>query len=209
MTDEKFLSKAYDLGAPEKAAAFYNDWASTYDAEVGDNGYLTPGRCVEALTSLDPSLAAPVIDLGCGTGLAGLALRAAGFEPVDGVDFSEGMLARARELGCYRDLWRADLNLPLFDQIPEPETPYAHAMAAGVLNPGHAPASAILGVMEILPSGGYFVFSLNDHALEERSYEARINDVVDGGWARIAFKEYGDHLPGTGLQAMVYALERC
>lgn len=206
--DKKFLGEAYDLDGADETIGFYDDWAKSYDAEIGENGYRTPGRCAEALAALDPGLASPVIDLGCGTGLGGLALRKAGFATVDGVDFSEGMLAEAKTLGCYRHLWRADLAQPLFEQIPEPETPYAHAFAAGVLNPGHAPASAILPIIEMLPSGGIFVFSLNDHALADATYEARINDVVDGGWASVAFKEYGEHLPGAGLKAMVYALKR-
>lgn len=206
--NDRFLDKAYELGGSEETVGFYDDWAKTYDAEIGENGYRTPGRCAEALKALDPSLAAPVIDLGCGTGLGGLALRKAGFAPVDGVDFSPGMLAEAKTLGCYRHLWTADLSKPLYDQIPKPDTPYAHAIAAGVLNPGHAPASAILPIVDMLPSGGLFVFSLNDHALADSSYEARINDVVDGGWASVAFKDYGEHLPGAGIKAMVYGLQR-
>ena len=36
---EKFLDKAYGASTPEETRDMYNDWAASYDAEVGDNGY--------------------------------------------------------------------------------------------------------------------------------------------------------------------------
>ena len=40
-----------------------------------------------------------ILDFGCGTGLSGLALRAAGVQVIDGCDLSEGMLAHATFAG--------------------------------------------------------------------------------------------------------------
>ncbi len=74
---EKFLDKVYDAKGTDETRALYDDWAASYDAEIAENGYATPRRCAEALAGFatDPSL--PVLDFGCGTGLSGLALRAA------------------------------------------------------------------------------------------------------------------------------------
>ena len=66
----------------------------------------------EALARANPGLESPVVDLGCGTGLSGEALRAAGFADVDGYDFSEGMLALARKKNCYREIINTDLSQP-------------------------------------------------------------------------------------------------
>ncbi|MDH3453013.1 MAG: methyltransferase domain-containing protein, partial [Gammaproteobacteria bacterium] len=80
----------------------------------GPNGYVTPGRCAQALADLAPDKSAPLLDLGCGTGLSGEALRAAGFATLDGTDFSEEMLTLARaKPGLYRNLILGDLNNPL------------------------------------------------------------------------------------------------
>jgi predicted TPR repeat methyltransferase len=55
-----------------------------------------------------------VLDLGCGSGLCGPLIHPlAG--AIDGVDVSRAMLAQARELGVYRDLYHADLAPFLHD----------------------------------------------------------------------------------------------
>ncbi len=49
-----------------------------------------------ALAALVGDLDAPLLDLGCGTGLSGEAFMSAGFSVIDGTDFSETMIAVAR-----------------------------------------------------------------------------------------------------------------
>ena len=75
-----FLDKVYAARDAASTRDLYDDWAATYDAEIGDNGYATPGRCAEALKQFSQDLSQPVLDFGCGTGLSGLALRLAGCE---------------------------------------------------------------------------------------------------------------------------------
>ena len=125
MIGRRFLDGAYDLPDRRATAAFYADWAASYDAEIADNGYATPARCAAALAAHAERLADPVLDVGCGTGLSGLALAAAGFRTVDGTDLSAEMLARAAARsesgpqprpagrGVYRRLFRGDLADPL------------------------------------------------------------------------------------------------
>jgi predicted TPR repeat methyltransferase len=52
---------------------------------------------------------AAVLDVGCGTGLAGEALAALGFAVVDGLDISPEMMAVAMARGAYRQCLQADL----------------------------------------------------------------------------------------------------
>jgi predicted TPR repeat methyltransferase len=60
----------------------------------------------------------PILDAGCGTGLAGDCLRVLGYGELVGIDLSEPMLAHAARLGIYAALRpmileriRADRNL--------------------------------------------------------------------------------------------------
>lgn len=206
MQDDKgFLNKVYDIKDQEQAIDIYQDWAKTYDQEIAENGYVTPRRCAEALADLSEDKSAPVLDIGCGTGLSGVALRQSGFQTIDGCDVSPEMLkiAAARP-GLYRRLWEIDAENPL----PFAPGSYAAMAAMGVLATNHAPPSMIDDVLQSLTSGGLFVFSLNDHTLEDPGFEARIAENVDTGFARLLFKEHGPHLPGIDLEANVYVLEK-
>lgn len=200
-----FLGGAYSVETPAETEAFYNDWAATYEAEIRANGYATPTRCAEALASLASDKAAPLLDLGCGTGLSGEAFRAAGFSTIDGTDFSEAMLSRARgKPGLYRALTLGDLTNPLAAEAGQ----YGNIAAVGVFSPSHAPAGMIDQVLDLLPMGGLFVFSLNDHTLEHPEYEQRVQAVTDAGSAAVVFRDHGEHLPGHGLKALIYVLQK-
>ena len=149
-------------------------------------------------------LTAPVLDLGSGTGLSGVALRAAGFTTIDGAEPSAGMRDRATARGVYR----AVVAIEPDDPLPFEPGAYAHVAAVGVISPGHAPPGTIDKALAILPAGGCLVFSLNDHALEEPDFPARAEAVVSEGMADLIFSEHGDHLPGIGLRSTVYVLRK-
>ena len=108
-----FYERAYSIEEHE-TKDFYAQWAATYDEElVGGRGYAMPARCTDAFATHVTDRAAPVIDLGCGTGLLGSRLADLGHTTIDGIDYSPEMLAEATKTGAYRDLWSADLNEPL------------------------------------------------------------------------------------------------
>jgi len=92
-----YLDKVYAARNASETRALYDDWSQSYEAEVAENGYATPGRCADALARFTMDQTLPVFDFGCGTGLSGLALKLAGFATLDGADLSAEMLARARD----------------------------------------------------------------------------------------------------------------
>jgi predicted TPR repeat methyltransferase len=108
----KFLKEVYDLKTRGDVQEYYNAWAKSYDAEVAENGYATPGRCAEALQSVGVPSDAAILDLGCGTGLSGLAMRARSFTTIDGTDLSPGMLSQAEMRNVYRTLFTSTAGSP-------------------------------------------------------------------------------------------------
>ncbi len=201
---EDFFKDIYQFTSLEQTAAHYAKFAADYDAAMKAGGYVTPGRCAKALAEAGADKTSPVLDIGCGSGLSGLALKAQGFEIVDGTDYSEEMLAEARPKNIYRDLWRADLTRP----DPQRAESYDAINAAGVLNPAHAPPETLDNVMEMLRPGGVFAFSLNDHAVADGTYEGRLHILIDCCAVDLMHREYDEHMPAKDLKAWVYVLKK-
>lgn len=199
-----FLDKAYGTRDAAATRQLYDDWAASYEAEIAENGYATPGRCAAALARFTKDKSAPILDFGCGTGLSGLALKLAGFSVIDGMDLSPEMLGEARK----KDIYRA-LSVVAGTGAPDiPKGQYSAIAAMGVIGSGAAPVHMLDNLMHALPRDGKCVFSLNDNALRDPAYEARVMEWTDCGAARLLFREHGDHLPGIGMKSNVYVLEK-
>jgi predicted TPR repeat methyltransferase len=151
-----------------------------------------------------PDLQAPILDFGCGTGLSGLALNQAGCRVIDGVDVSEGMLAQARAKGVYRTLDAIAEDDPMTDRAGR----YAAVAAIGVIGAGAAPLAVFDRLWGLLPTGGLFGFSFNDHTLEDPAYEARVDALIAAGDALSRHREDGPHLPSERLNSVVHVLEK-
>ena len=204
MSDDNPLDALYTEGAVTDTAGLYDDWAEKYEADLRAIGYAAADRCAAALAAADPQLSSPVVDLGCGTGLSGESLKAAGFGEIDGYDFSEGMLALARAKNCYRDVIYSDLSKP----GAVPDKGYRHAVLVGVLHHTHAPPEAISDALALVPVGGCLVFTLNDETLRFPEYTDYIDELVSQGKVEIASVEYGPHLPARDVGARVYVLRK-
>ena len=198
---DAFLKKIY--AAPDQAAKqkIYADWAGSYDAELAQSGYATPRRCAAALHACLPRSDAAILDIGCGTGLSGVAFRLAGFTVIDGSDPSAEMLEQARSKEVYRSLAVSDPDAAL-------PSGYDAIAAVGVIGAGAAPVSLLDRVVEALSPGGVTVFSFNDHTLSVPEFTDRLAYHLDGGAMVERFREHGDHLPAEGLGSTVYVLEK-
>ena len=201
---EGFLGTAYDLETGEQTLDHYQRWAGTYDQEVGvDNGYAQPARCAAALAGVaDPC--GHVLDVGCGTGLSGVALRDVGFTRLDGCDFSPPMLERASETGVYRQLFEADLNAGLDIDGDA----YDHAVAVGVFSFGHIRSDALREVLRVVRPGGAVVVGVNDHFWDTGELSAELEAIEADGLASVASREHGEHLPGAAIMGWVIVLVR-
>lgn len=201
---KEFLKQAYGLETVDNTRALYRDWAASYDAEITENGYQTPRRCAEALARHCPDKGASILDVGCGTGLSGIAFRAEGFEALTGNDLSQEMIEIASARDIYDEIHLADLHNPLdfdagrFDVIA----------AVGVISVGHAPASTIKEIFDKLAIGGLFVFSINDASIKEGSFTAAADALVARDDAHLCEAHYDEHLPKIGMKSTVYVVQK-
>ena len=98
---------------PDAVAARYDAWAKSYDGDLADWSYQGPAVVAGIVAEKHPD-AASVLDVGCGTGLVGRALRDRGFAGrLLGLDISTASLAVAEQGGAYDSLEPADLQQPL------------------------------------------------------------------------------------------------
>lgn len=204
--DKKFLDEAYhvDVDNRDELQALYNKWAKSYDAEVGENGYATPGRLAKSLADHTDDLTVPVLDFGCGTGLSGLALKLAGFKTIDGMDPNPEMLAIAKPKGLYRALTQIDVA----DPEPITKGAYGTIAAIGVIGTGAAPPETFDLLMNALEPGGIMSFSFNDHAMADVAYTSRLDAWLSTEKARLIFNDYGPHLPKRNVNSTIYILEK-
>ena len=201
---EGLLGTAYNLETGDETLAHYKRWAATYDQEVGvDNGYAQPARCAAALDEV-ADRSGSVLDVGCGTGLSGIALRDVGFADLDGCDFSPPMLERAAETGVYRRLFEADLNAGLGIE----DGTYDHAVAVGVFSFAHIRPGALRSVIRAVRPGGAVVVGLNDHFWDVGTFPAELDAIEADGLASVVSREHGEHLPGADIMGWVVVLVR-
>ena len=174
-----FLDRIYALEDAGDVRAFYDDAARQYDEVLlSEIGYVSPGVCARALAPHLPDPSARLIDLGCGTGLAGEAMAALGYTHVDGVDFSAEMLAVAKSRNCYVELALADLNATL--DIPSGH--YAAAISVGVYGQ-HVHPAAIDEALRIVATGGLVCFSVNERAFDGYGFRDKVESLAIEGKA--------------------------
>jgi predicted TPR repeat methyltransferase len=116
--------------------------------------YDAPQRLVDGLAAQGFTRFEAALDLGCGTGLCGDALRGR-CARLDGVDLAPQMLARARQRGVYDRLVEAEIG----EHLRATGTRYQLVLAADVFIYVGDLAAVFDGVQRVLAPGGVFAFS--------------------------------------------------
>lgn len=158
--EARFLLASLE-GVPDRPPAGYvrdlfDKFAPHFDRDLtGKLDYRTPA----ALAALVERHLAPapksltVLDLGCGTGLAGLALKPLA-KRMTGLDLSPAMLAQAKRRGLYAELIEGDLVAATFPQ------PFGLVVAADVLNYLGNLAPAFATIDAAMADGAVLAFSI-------------------------------------------------
>lgn len=167
MTKDPSLDAAYALKDQTEVRALYRDWAETYeDSFVTAQGYQLHDTVAAAFAAVGGQ--GPVLDVGAGTGLGGVALAQRGAAPVDGLDLSPQMLDQARAKGVYRNLIAADITKPL--DIGR----YAGVVSAGTFTFGHVGPEGLVNLLALGQTGTHFVISVNAGHFREAGFEAAL-----------------------------------
>ncbi len=139
-------------------ARLFDNYAPRFDKHLTKNlGYRAPALIADALSAAATGRRFALgLDLGCGTGLMGEALRGR-VEHLAGVDLSAAMIAKARERGAYDRLIVGDAAAALRRERPEA---FDLIVAADSLVYIGELAPLFAAVATALTAGGLFAFSV-------------------------------------------------
>ncbi|MER9940172.1 class I SAM-dependent methyltransferase [Mesorhizobium sp. M0088] len=172
-------------GDAGRLANFYRGWASSYELDVGRDGYCGPMIVAELAGAVQTAYLArqrtaiAILDAGCGTGLVGVELERLGFRLIDGIDLSEEMAERARQTGVYRRVQGdVDLNGPLSDYS---SARYDITVCCGVFTLGHVRPEGLRELARVTRPNGFIVASTRKSYAEATSFEDEVRHLQDAG----------------------------
>jgi predicted TPR repeat methyltransferase len=184
------------LGAADPAQAMsenyvqtlFDQYAPRFDGALEALAYCGPQLLRDAVTGVRPGATfAAVLDLGCGTGLAGTAFRPCAVH-LTGVDLSPGMIARARAKGVYDRLETAELGAFLKSERTA-QRRYDLIVAADVFAYLYDLAPVVWAVAEVLCRSGIVAFTVET---QENDGLGNGNGVALG--EKLRYRHGSDHV---------------
>jgi predicted TPR repeat methyltransferase len=177
---------SFGIGAPppELIADLFDRYARNFDQHLVEAlKYSVPDKLPPLLG--EPTGTWKVVDLGCGTGLAGVVLRPFAAELIGG-DLSWKMLTRARARGIYDALYCEDL-VTTVARVTEADL----VVAADVLVYVGALEATFAATAQTLRSGGRFVFSVETHPTDDLILQMSLRYAHGDGYVRRLAAEHG------------------
>ena len=174
------IKEAHTLsGNPEAIKQYYDRWSFSYNRDVANEEYCGPNY-IAAYFDLLPKqessilsghdLDIEILDAGCGTGLVGAALHRQGYQNIDGLDLSHGMVEKASKTQAYRTLTGGcDMTEPIETY---PDNRYNAAISCGVFTLGHVPPTALEEMIRITKPGGLVVVSTRKSYYDRTNFQA-------------------------------------
>lgn len=177
-----------------EVAEHYDAWAESYDADLDAWSYRAPARVAGLLLEGRPQPGS-VLDVGCGTGLSGRALRSAGYVGrLDGLDISEASLRVAQRTGAYDSLQRADLSAPL----PAADDAYDAVVCVGVLTYLPDTEGVWREFARVVRPGGVVAMTQREDLWEPRGCQALLDRLASGGvWRVLELDGPAPYLPAS------------
>ncbi len=177
---------------PREVADRYDAWAQSYDDDLTSWSYQAPTVVAETVVSRHPE-AGSVLDVGCGTGLVGRALRARGFGgQVLGIDISQASLEVARQGGAYDSVERADLQ----QRLPFEDDSVDALVCVGVMTYLPDVEAVWREFVRVVRPGGLLVATQREDLWQARGCQAVVDRLQnEGAWTPLEITGPAPYLP--------------
>jgi len=160
----------------EEVENSYDSWAPTYDDTLAEWDYRAPEEAVIILQNAIPKNSR-ILDVGCGTGLMGVALRKANFSgPIDGIDISAESLSTAKKCDVYRSLRQVDLQERILDISKDA---YDALTCIGVLTYVPETEAILEEFARVIRKEGKMIFTQRDDLFHEREVANKIESLAE------------------------------
>jgi predicted TPR repeat methyltransferase len=177
---------------PREVADRYDEWAQRYDQDLASWSYQAPTVVAAVVGDHHPEPSS-VLDVGCGTGLVGRALRARGFPGrILGLDLSQASLERAAGSGAYDALEQADLQ----QRLPFGDDSVGALVCAGVMT--YLPEVEVVWreFARVVRPGGLVVATQREDLWETRRCQAVVDRLrSEGVWTPLEIRGPAPYLP--------------
>lgn len=230
------LRRAYALRDKDDVRRLYHDWADRYEDDLVDMGFVGYRVAAAKLGQLVPS-SARVLDAGCGTGLVGAELAAAGFTAIDGIDLSTDMLriagekqladkhsasteSRSTESGstvsaspqsASNDSGRVyDKLMPadLTARLPLSDNEYDAVICVGTFTHGHVGPAGLTELIRVTAPGGPIVFTVIDGSWEADGFADAVSALATSGQVSDYHRESAPYHTHEGLTCQLVTLTK-
>ncbi|MEL7185772.1 MAG: class I SAM-dependent methyltransferase [Pseudomonadota bacterium] len=178
------VDAAYQVETPNDNVQLYKQWASTYDDDFVDRtNYVQFQHVADALARHQKETGAAVLDVGCGTGIVGVALNKNGFERVDGIDISPEMLrvAADKRTASGSSVYRALLEADLTKRIDLADDTYAGIVSAGTFTHGHLGPESLDELFRVAAPRAWLVITVRSTHYESAGFAAKLGADVAAG----------------------------
>ncbi len=177
---------------PGEIADRYDDWAQAYDEDLASWSYRAPTTVADIVVARLPE-AASVLDVGCGTGLVGQALRAQGFEGrITGLDISQASLEIAGRTGAYDSVEPADLQ----QRLPSEDDSVDAVVCVGVMTYLPDVEAVWREFARVTRPGGIVVATQREELWHTRGCQAVLDRLrAEGVWTPVEVAGPAPYLP--------------
>jgi len=194
---ENYMERVHQGKTVEDTRQVYGDWAKTYDETLTSLGYRSPWLVASIIAARISDKTAPILDVGCGTGMSGQSLSNYGFETIDGIDLSPEMLEQARAKDIYRTLTPVDLTRP----IDMEDGLYGAAVSVGTFTVGHVKPDCIPEILRLIRPRGLFALTVRTDAWHDHGYDALLEKYAGQNLLTVLDNHIQSHFENQDQQA--------
>lgn len=197
---KKIHDRVLEASSPEELMAAYSEWADNYDGDLlGEMGYVAPMIASKLLQNYLDRKDTRILDAGCGTGIVGELLHQDGYGNIEGLDYSQDMLNKARAKSIYKTLNRGDLT----GSLDIEDATYDAIISVGTFTCGHVGPEAFGELIRITRTGGHLCFTVREQAWEEDDYRAKLRNYENNSLWELQELRTADYIQQEGARCKV------